>query len=503
MNSPIFDAMKNYSADGAAAFHTPGHKQGRGAHEFLKELVTPEGLRREVSLMEELDDLHNPQTCIKKAQELAAKLWGADDAFFMVNGTTGAIHTMIFSALSPGDSVFVPRNAHRSVISGLILSGAVPIFLPVEFSPELKIPLNLTPETVRRAVEKFPAAKALICVSPNYYGVAADLKEFAKILHSAGMLLLVDEAHGAHLNFSGKLPPSAINSGADAAAQSTHKILGSLTQTSMLMIREKRISRQKVQRAASLLQTTSPNYLLLASLDIARLQLEENGGEKISAAIKFAEKIRRRVNEIAGLKTFDEVKNFGFDKTKITVDVTGLNLSGIEAEKILRHDLKIQCELSDAANLLFLITYADDDFTTEKLCDGLKKLSEIRGDFKFELPPPLPQEICPVEISPRNAFFAETKFVDLKKSVGEICAEEITFYPPGIPILNPGEKISAAAVEYILAAKKFAGHAIGADDSNLNRIRVSTSATKFPSSKGYPDFSNHAPSQFSKHDPTP
>ena len=267
---PIVAAMKKYSADGVLPFHTPGHKQGRGAHELLRELLTAEGLRQEVSLMEELDDLHEPHTCIKAAQILAARLWHADECLFMVNGTTSAVQAMIFGTLKAGDLIMVPRNAHRSVISGLILSGAVPIFLPIEFDEEFNLPLNVSVATIERAIKKFPQAKAVLLVSPNYYGVAADLEKISRLVHAAGMILLIDEAHGAHLQFCAELPISAMDAGADLSAQSTHKILGSLTQSSMLMIKKILVDVERVKRAASLLQTTSPNQLLLASLDIAR-----------------------------------------------------------------------------------------------------------------------------------------------------------------------------------------------------------------------------------------
>ena len=201
--APIAEAMRKYSEDGALAFHTPGHKQGLGAHSLLKELITSEGLRREVSLMEELDDLHAPQTCIKEAQELAAELWNADKAFFMINGTTSAVQAMIMATLNPNDLVLVPRNAHRCVMSGLILSGARPIYLMPEINSDFGISLNLTVETVRNAIDEYPQAKGLIIVSPNYYGVSADLPTIAELLHKHRMLLLVDEAHGAHLHFSG------------------------------------------------------------------------------------------------------------------------------------------------------------------------------------------------------------------------------------------------------------------------------------------------------------
>lgn len=382
ISAPLVEAMKNYSADGAFAFHTPGHKQGLGAHEFLKNLITEEGLKQEVSLMEELDDLHSPHSCIKDAEILAAKLFHADEVFFMINGTTSAVQTMILSTVKEGEKIFVPRNSHRSVMSGIILSGAIPIFLPVEFDENLKIPLNLSVETLQAAIKKFPETKALILTSPNYYGVAADLKKISEILHEKNILFLVDEAHGAHLQFSEKLPISAMDAGADLSAQSTHKILGSLTQTSMLLAKKNFIDLEKIRRTASLLQSTSPNYLLLASLDIARLQMEEDGREKIFRAIELSKKLRAEINLIDGLKTFDTVKNFSLDLTKVTVNVEDLHLTGLDAEKILRHELKIQCELSDAANLLFLITFADDEEKISKLVSALKNLKSWKGKQK-------------------------------------------------------------------------------------------------------------------------
>lgn len=459
ISAPIVEAMKKYSADGAIAFHTPGHKQGRGAHEFLRELLTLEGLRQEVSLMEELDDLHAPHSCIKAAQELAAKLWHADEAIFFVNGTTSAIQAMILGTLRAGDLVMIPRNAHRSVISGLILSGAVPIFLPIEFNAGFNLPLNVSIETIERAIKKFPQTRAILLVSPNYYGVAADLEKISELAHAAGMILLVDEAHGAHLQFSEELPLSAMDSGADLAAQSTHKLLGALTQCSMLMLRKKFAERVKV--AASLLQTTSPNQILLASLDIARLQMEVDGREKVSRAVELAKKLRGELN-LRGFKVFNSD-----DVTKLTVNVAALGLSGYEAEKILRNELQVQCELSDAANLLFLITYADDEQTISKLVDALKLLP--RRPRKFSTPPIINQEILAAELSPRETFYAPVEVVELKKSIGRICAEEVTFYPPGIPLLMPGEKISAQVVELI---GQSVGKVFGAADKTLSTIKV-------------------------------
>lgn len=459
ISAPIVEAMKKYSADKVLPFHTPGHKQGRGAHEFLRELLTAEGLRQEVSLMEELDDLHAPRSCIKAAQELAAKLWHADETIFFVNGTTSAIQAMILGTLKAGDLVMIPRNVHRSVISGLILSGAVPIFLPIEFDAEFNLPLNVSVTTIERAIKKFPQARAILLVSPNYYGVAADLEKISALAHEAGMILLVDEAHGAHLQFSAELPLSAMDSGADLAAQSTHKLLGALTQCSMLMLRKKFAEHVKV--AASLLQTTSPNQILLASLDIARLQMEVDGREKVSRAVELAKKLRGELN-LRGFKVFNSD-----DVTKLTVNVEALGLSGYEAEKILRNELQIQCELSDAANLLFLITYADDETTVSKLVDALKLLP--RRPRKFSTPPIITKEILSAELSPRETFYSPVEVVELEKSIGRICAEEVTFYPPGIPLLMPGEKISAQVVELI---GQSVGQVFGAADKTLSTIKV-------------------------------
>lgn len=465
-SAPIVAAMKKYSADEVIPFHTPGHKQGRGAHELLHELLTVEGLRQEVSLMEELDDLHEPHSCIMEAQALAAKLWHADECLFMVNGTTSAVQAMLFGTLRAGDLVMIPRNAHRSVIAGLILSGAVPIFLPVDFDDEFNLPLNVSVETIERAIKNFPQAKAVLLVSPNYYGVAADLEKISELVHAAGMILLIDEAHGAHLTFCDELPTSAMEAGADLAAQSTHKILGSLTQTSMLMIRKNFIDVERIKRAASLLQTTSPNQLLLASLDIARLQMQLDGQKKICAAVELSKALRTQIKEIHGLKVFDAMN---LDSTKVTVNVQGLGLTGQEAEEILRRELKVQCELSDTANLLFLITYADDESTTSKLVNALKHLPQ-RPPIIIPKPFHIPNSSFLIaSLSPRETFYSSTEVVTLNKAVGRICAEEITFYPPGIPLLMPGEEISAQIVELI---RQSTGRVIGANDSTLSTIKV-------------------------------
>lgn len=479
LRAPIAEAMRAYAADGARAYHTPGHKQGLGAHPLLKALVTEEGLREEVSLMEELDDLHEPTMCIKEAQEMAAALYGADQAYFMINGTTGAIHTMLMGALRPGDAVLVPRNAHRSMIGGIILAGAHPVFLQPEVDERLGIAMGLTEETVARAIAAHPEAKALACVYPTYYGVTFDLARIAALVHAHDMLLLVDEAHGPHLRFSEALPPQAIDCGADMAAQSTHKILGAMTQASMLLVNGPRVDRERVREAASLLQSTSPNQLLLASLDIARLQMAENGRETVGRAVRLAGRLRSAINAIDGLWSFGPEYTCypgatGLDATKITVQVTGLGLSGVEAESILRHRYKVQCELSDARNLLFILSYADKDEQADYLLRALQGLardhrrgSEASGAVSTKLP------AVPAQgMTPREAFFAPKGSVAFSEAEGHIAAEQVMFYPPGIPILCPGDVIDAASLRYIEAMQALGLKVVGPRDALLGRIQV-------------------------------
>lgn len=474
---PLFEAMKRYSKDGALAFHTPGHKQGKGAAPALRSLLTDEGLRMEVSLMAELDDLHEPTACIKEAQALAAELYGADDSYFVINGTTGAIQAMIMAAVKPGEKIIVPRNAHRSIIGGIMLSGAVPVFLQPQVDEDLGIAMGIAAESVRGAIAAHKEAKAVLVINPTYYGVASDLASIAAIVHSNDMLLLVDEAHGPHLAFSSKLPLSALAAGADIVAQSTHKILGSLTQTSMLHVQGRRADRDRLRAMVSLLQSTSPNYLLLASLDAARWQMAQEGEALIGRAVELADALREKINEIDGLFCFGRERMvgdtcFALDVTKLTVNVHGLGLSGPQAEKFLRYECKIQCELSDLCNVLFIISFADGPEEAERLLLALRRLAAEKRREKSKLAPvplaPLPQ----LRLTPRDALYADCETIDFSASAGRASAEVLTFYPPGIPVLCPGEIITREIIEYTQRCQCTGLKVVGPDDASLRTIKV-------------------------------
>lgn len=508
--APISKAMEAYAGDGALAFHTPGHKQGLGAHPLLRRLITEAGLRQEVSLMEELDDLHEPAGCIKEAQELAAELWGAKESLFVINGTTGAIQAMLVGTLSPGDKVLVPRNAHRSIMGGIILAGAVPIYIQPEIDTRLGIAMGLSVATVKQAIKEHPEAKALVAVYPTYYGFCCDLQRIGELVHEANMLLLVDEAHGAHLRFGKDLPKQAIELGADVAAQSTHKLLGSMTQTSMLHIGSNRVEAERIRQAASLLQSTSPNQLLLASLDIARLQMAQEGAQRVNRAVALAQWLRKKINEIPGLycpgkeiwagqeagqlmagsEDLSDVGAVALDWAKVTVNLAGLDISGQEAELLLRHQWKVQCELSDPENLLFIISMADTQREADRLLQVLQELAvkhlatktanKDDSGIAEEQDCKKADNLChmaemPVAVqrmNPREAFFAPIRTVVLEKAIGCICGETIAFYPPGIPVLCPGEEITEALVEYIRFYQAKGMRLSGAVDSTLGTIRV-------------------------------
>ncbi|MEG6585232.1 aminotransferase class I/II-fold pyridoxal phosphate-dependent enzyme [Dendrosporobacter sp. 1207_IL3150] len=481
--TPLLNAMLKYVKDGVVPFHTPGHKQGKGIHPLLGELISKETLELDLALMEELDDFHEPHGCIKKAQDLAAELYGADHSFFVINGTTGGIYAMIMTIAGPGDKIIVPRNAHRSIIGGIILNGAIPVFMHPAVDHDLGLAMGVTPETVEITVKQHPDAKGVLIINPTYYGVSTDLKKIVDIVHEHNMVVIVDEAHGPHLKFDERLPLQALDAGADICAQSTHKIIGALTQCSIVHCREGRISVPRLKAMLQLVQSTSPNYILLASLDVARMQMALQGRELISKSIELAEWVRREINTIPGLYCFGKEKIgesgvYSIDPTKVTVSVKELGLRGAEAERILRHQYKVQVELSDIYNILFLITLGDTEKEAAILVDALRDMAAKYArscDFStmntacVSVRYPEPPEGV---LSPREALFGNQCTVPFKHSAGHICAEIVTFYPPGIPLLCPGERITQEIINYCDQLQKAGLHISGPEDYTLKTIKV-------------------------------
>jgi lysine decarboxylase len=475
--------MNNYVADGPIPFHTPGHKQGKGMHPRLENILGKGTLALDLALMPELDDLHEPHGCIKAAQDLAAELYGADHSFFVLNGTTGGIYAMILTIAGPHDKIIVPRNAHRSIIGGIILSGAVPVFMNPEVDSDLGLAMGVTPETVEQAIHRHPDAKGVLIINPTYYGVATDLKKIVDIVHANNMPVVVDEAHGPHLHFNEQMPLQALDAGADICAQSSHKIIGAMTQASMVHCREGRINVPRLKAMLQLVQSTSPNYILMASLDVARMQMATEGAALTKRAVQLATWVRSEINKIPGLYCFGEEKLgnpgvFGLDLTKITVTVKGLGLKGAEAERILRYNYKLQVELSDMYNILFLITLGDGELEARAIVDSLRDLaSKHVGERDFSAMddiynsvryPEVPEQV----LSPRQALFGNTRKIPFRQAAGKVCAEIITFYPPGIPLLCPGERISLDVIEYCERLQEAGLHISGPEDYTLKTVKV-------------------------------
>lgn len=476
--TPLFDALKEYVNRETIPFHVPGHKKGVGIDEEFKSFIGDNPFKIDVTVFKLVDSLHHPTGPIKKAQELAADAYGSDASFFSMHGTSGAIQAMIMSVVNSGEKIIIPRNVHKSVTAGIILSGAIPVYMQPELDKNVGIAHGVTPETVKNTLEANPDAKAVLIINPTYYGVATDIKKIADIVHSYDMPLIVDEAHGPHLGFNEKLPMSAMEAGADICAQSTHKIIGAMTQCSLLQVRSERIDIHRVQQILNILQTTSPSYVLMASLDCARRQIALHGEELLDKTIEMANHARAEINKIPGFYCFgDEILGnpgvCALDPTKITITCRDLGITGYELDMILSNMYHIQMELSDLYNVLAVGSFGDTKENIDALLQALRKISEEyygKGNKKSDFIdiPSIPEQ----ELIPREAFNSSKTAVAIKNSVGMISGEFLMAYPPGIPILCPGEKITQEIVDYVQRLKDTGLYVQGTEDPEVEFIKV-------------------------------
>ena len=469
LKTPLFDAMVALAEARKVSFHTPGHKSGKGISTRFRKFVGPKIFSIDLTTLDEVDSLHKPRGVIKEAQELAAKAYGADRSYFLVNGTTGGNHAMILAACNPGDQVLLSRNAHKSILAGMILSGVQPVFFRPKINEQLKVTLNVTFEEAKEAMDGHPDAKVLFLTSPNYYGLCAELDRIIPYAHERDLLVLVDEAHGPHLKFHAELPPSAIELGADLCVQSTHKIIGGMTQASMLHAQGTRVDLPTLTNVLRFVQTTSPSYILMASLDLARMQMATEGEKLLDKTIRLAQESRVKINKIPGLVCFGEDTVGKFDMTKLTIEVTELGVSGYQVSQRLNHDFDIQVEMADAFHILVIVSLGDRKDDLNRLVDGLKA---IAADLYGKLPlPNLPSLSMiafdnEVVMTPREAFFADHYYLPLEDAVGMISSEIVTVYPPGIPVLVPGERIDPPAITYLKEMLKLGATVDGLDETN-------------------------------------
>jgi arginine/lysine/ornithine decarboxylase len=474
--TPLFDAVRKHIDDKIVPFHVPGHKHGAGISE-LKDYLGEKTLQMDLNAMSDIDDLGNPVSVIDRAHKLAAAAFGADRAYFLVNGTTMGIHAMMLAALKPGDEIILPRNAHKSAFTGLILTGAIPVYAKPVVNKELGVISGISSGAVKDAFKKSPHAAAVLVVNPTYYGLVPDMKGIVKTARDKNALVLADEAHGCHFYFHPKMPVSAMRAGADMAAVSTHKTGGSLTQSSILLSRGSRLNTDDLIDTLGVLRTTSSSYLLMCSIDIARRQLALRGKELIDQLLSITEYARKRINKIKGLHApGPEIirKDKGaddFDPTKLVIRVNDLGITGFQMESILRYEYKIQIELADMNHVLAYISLGDTRESIDKLVNALSSIAAHSIHKKKVILPELP-DLPEMIVYPREAFYAKKISIPVEKSLNQIAGEMIMAYPPGIPIVCPGERISRDMINYVRELKAQGASLQGCADPKVENIRV-------------------------------
>ena len=486
--TPYFQALLDYVDAGVIPFHTPGHKQGIGMDLAFREFVGDNLCAIDLTPMPGIDDLLQPTESLLEAQQLAAEAYGADRSYFLINGSTSGNQCMMMAAINPGDKLAVPRNSHKSMLGGLVMSGTEPVYMQPVVDESLHMDHCVTPEVVEQTLREHPDVKGVYLVTPTYYGVAADLKAIVKIARAAGKLVLVDEAWGPHFHFHPDLPLSATAAKADLVINSTHKMLSAFSQCAMLHQIGPRVRVDRLEGVLKMFLSTSPNLPMIASLDVARKQMAMDGFELLSRTIELAQETRKKLNAIDGVYCFgEEMKGrpgvFDLDPTKVTITVKDLGYTGYEASAILRRRYNVQVELADLFNVVALFTIGTSQEAADRLVQGVAEMA--REDRPVDIFSPsgilerrlktgsykLPK-IPPMRMLPREAFLAETEAVRFKQSKGRICAETISPYPPGIPVISPGEEVTDEIIEYLSLEIKAGVRMQGPYDRELKRIRV-------------------------------
>lgn len=473
-SAPVYEALEAFRKQRIVPFDVPGHKRGRGNPELV-ELLGERCLSLDVNSMKPLDNLGHPTSVILRAEELTADAFGSAHAFLMVNGTTSSVQAMILSVCKAGDKIILPRNVHKSVINALILCDAVPVYVPVAVNERIGIALGMDPEKLEEAIKDNPDAVAVFVNNPTYYGICSDLKKITELAHENGMKVLVDEAHGTHLYFGENLPINGIAAGADMTAVSMHKSGGSLTQSSILLCGEA-MDPDHVRQVINLSQTTSASYLLLASLDISRRNLALRGKESFERVSNMASYARDEINEIGGFYAYgreliDGRDVYDYDVTKLSVYVRDIGLTGIEVYDLLRDEYDIQIEFGDIGNILAYISIGDRQQDIERLvgaledikCTYARKRSQVDIDDFIQ-----PQ----MKKTPREAFYSNKEQVPVSKAAGRISGEMVMCYPPGIPVLTPGELVTEEIVSYIMYAKEKGCSLQGTLDPEVENLSV-------------------------------
>ncbi|MEO0756091.1 MAG: aminotransferase class I/II-fold pyridoxal phosphate-dependent enzyme [Cyanobacteria bacterium J06648_16] len=482
-DAPLVEALSRCANRPHAAFYTPGHKRGQGISKLHQQAFGPDIFRADLPELPELDNLFAPNAVIQQAQALAAEAFGAEQTWFLANGSTCGIEAAILAVCNPGDKIIVPRNAHRSVIAGLVLAGAMPVFIMPEYRADWGIALGVTPAAVAAALAKYPDAKAVLAVSPSYEGICVNVGAIADLTHRYGCPLIVDEAHGPHFAFHPELPCPALEAGADLVVQSAHKVLAAFTQAALLHRQFDRVCPTRLTQALQLTQSTSPSYLLLASLDAARHQMALSGQALMTQTLQLARAAAAQLSQLAGLQVLTGQSlpaGQQWDATRLTLRVTELGLTGWAADEYL-HSIGVTAELPAAETLTFIISLGNTPDDIDRLVTGCQKLCGVPEERlrhrTLSSPESIPANLplYPSEIparTPRTAFFARHESCPLKAAIGRISADTICPYPPGIPVLVAGEIVTAEAIDYLQQARSAGDYLTGNADPDLRTLRV-------------------------------
>jgi lysine decarboxylase len=478
--APYLDAVVAYGFRGAGRFHVPGHKGGAGADPALRFALGNRALAVDVPQDMEGIDIGPSPTPFERAEQLAAEAYGAQRTWFLTNGATQGNHALCLALAPLGAQVVAQRNSHASVVDGLVLSGGIPSFVPPEYDADLGVAHGVAPEQLERTLAAAPEAKAAFIVSPTYYGMAADVEGCAAVAHAAGVPLVVDQAWGPHFGFHPDLPPNAISQGADAVLTSTHKIVGALTQSAMLHVAGTgRIDADAVARAIRLTRSTSSSSLLFMSLDAARRQLAIHGEALLHETLRAIAQAREKLASIPGIALLGEdmVGRPGvadWDPLRIVLDVRGTGCTGYEVAQALEHAYDVQTELATQATIVLLVGLGEQPVALERVAGDIEEIVK-----RISRPGTVPAVIAPpaaiehqIAVAPRDAFLGEAEVVAVEDAIGRISCESIAGYPPGIPALLPGERITAETMDYLRATLEAGSRLHGASDPTLRTINV-------------------------------
>jgi arginine decarboxylase len=480
--APICEAIQDFRRTRTTTFTSPGHKAGQAVSADMAAIISRDAYRWDVSMLNGVDDRLESKDIQGQAEDLAAALYGADASYFSTNGSSLSVHVALAAIAPPEGEVIVARNAHKSLAAGLIFTGQKPIFVYPEYDEELDLVHGVDADDLESALKRHKKAGGVVIVSPDYYGFAGDMRKLARIVHAHGKPLVVDEAWGVLFPFHPEFPEDALKAGADIVFGSFHKVLASIQQSAIIHLKGRRVDGDRVRSAIDLFQTTSASSLLLASIDAARREMALHGKERWEKAIRIAEGAGEQINAISGISvvTAETAKLrrtvTGFDPTKIVIDVSNLGVTGFEASDWLRDNQKIAMELADYRRIMGIISLADTDSTARRLVRGVKAMarwaSSRRKRTNTDALPRLRELKTEMAMTPREAFFADAEMVKIDDAPGRIAAELASPYPPGIPVMLPGEVITEAMVQYLKEGKRMGMLIADISDQKLKKLRV-------------------------------